>query len=234
MNKKIVIIGICLVAICLLILSYNVFMNNKNSNDGELNLNKNEVEQINISFFPSFYKDAEVTNEDQINKIVDYLNSLNTIETTENPSQYAGGGYTIKIHLRDGTDRELLLSGNKFFAEQDRFLYEITYDEAIRFNIIFANIHEDNEEKNGNPSITGTVVSVVAEESGRNLSCIIKDNNNETYNINVENANIMCSTGDGWLILHENDEVRVFYEKDKKKNNGEIIASIVFIKTTAQ
>ena len=110
-------------------------------------------------------------------------------------------------------------------------LLEIPYNEAIKFDTIVADILESYEEKSGGASVIGTIVSVESEASGSSISCIIKDKNNTTHYINVRNANIIDSTGNGRMILHEKDIVKVFYEKDKQANNDTIVAYAVFIKT---
>lgn len=159
--------------------------------------------------------------------------SLNTIKTRENPQDYLGGGYSIKIYLKNGNIRDLLLSGNMFFMEKDRFTYEVSYKEASKFDTIVANKLESNESKTNESSITGKVVSVSSETSGRNISCVIRGENNINYNINMEHANIIDATGNGWLILHKEDEIKVFYQKDKQTDNESINALTVYIKTIA-
>jgi hypothetical protein len=225
MNKRPLIIGVCLAAVCLFIFSY--ILDKK-----DLNLKWSEVQRITISAFPPRFEEFEIADEEQIRKVVDYLTSLTTIKTMKNPRDYVGGGYSIKIYLRDGNTRELSLSGNTFFMEVGKFTYEVPYNEAIKFDTIVANILEDNESKTKESSITGTVVSINSETSGRNISCVIKDKDNTVYNINLEQAKIIDATGNGWLILHKEDEVKVFYEKDKETDNGTINAITVYIKAT--
>ena len=229
MNKKFVLLRICLVAICL---SLSVCILNKNGESNkskELNLNRNDVQKINISDFPSSFKAFDIDNEEQVQKIIDYLASINTIETKLNPSDYCGGGYSIKVYLSNGSIRYFGLLGNKFFVEKNRFTYEVSYNEATKFDTIVANILDGNEEKTGELSITGRIISVNAEASGRDIACVIKDEGNITYNINVEHAKIIDGTGKGWLILHQGDVIKVFYQKDE---DGVINALTVYIKTS--
>jgi hypothetical protein len=167
MNKRPLLIGVCLAAVCLFIFSYIL-------DKQDLNLKWSEVQRISISAFPSQFEEFEIADEDQIREVVDYLNSLTTIKTMKNPRDYVGGGYSIKIYLRDGNTRELYLSGNTFFTEAGKFTYEVPYKEAIKFDTIVANILEGNESKTNESSITGTVVSVNSEASGRNTSCVIR------------------------------------------------------------
>ncbi|WP_315074297.1 hypothetical protein [uncultured Clostridium sp.] len=196
----------------------------------DLNLNRNDVQKINISDFPSRFKAVDISDEEQIQKIIDYLTSLNTIETKSNPSDYVGGGYLVKVYLKNGNIREFELTGNMFFEEKNRFTYEIPYKEATKFDMIVGNILEENEEKTTESSILGKVVSVNAEASDYNISCVIKDENNKTYNINTEHAEIIDVTGNGWLILHQGDAVKVFYQKGEEVTGDVVNALTIYIK----
>lgn len=190
----------------------------------ELNLNWNEVQKINISVFPFWFKAVDVSDEKQIQKIIDYFNSLNTIETKADLSDYDGGAYYVKVYLKNGNTRELELMGNKFFSEGNKFTYEIPYEEATKFGTIVGNILEGNEDKTTESSILGKVVSVNEETR----SCVIKDENNKTYDINLRTAEIFDVTGTGWLILHQGDVVNVYYKKEF--DNDDINALTVYIK----
>ncbi len=96
----------------------------------------------------------------------------------------------------------------------------------------FGSILEGNEENTSESSILGKVVSVnvEAEVSGYNISCVIKDENNKTYNINTEHAEIIDMTGNGWLILHQGDAVKVFYQKGEEVNGDVVNALSIYIK----
>jgi hypothetical protein len=59
-----------------------------------------------------------------------------------------------------------------------------------------------------------------------------KGKENTVYNINLEKAKIIDATGNGSLILHKEDEAKVFYEKDKQTDSGTINAITVYIKDT--
>lgn len=95
------------------------------------------------------------------------------------------------------------------------------------------NIIEDNMEKTQQACVNGTIVTVKSKKSGRNISCVIKNDNNILTNVDLKNALIIDSTGYGWLILHKNDEVKIYYEKDKGVKDEKIIGSTVFIKKAA-
>jgi hypothetical protein len=234
MNKKVALTGICLAAVCIFISTYMLNWQSEKSNIKDLNLKSSEVAKINISSKPSFFKEFDIANEEQISSVVDYLTMLYKKETRLNPGDYSGGGYLIKIKLENGSTREFMHYGNKFFIEQNSFTYEISYEEAIKFDMIVANILESNDIKIGRSSVTGNVVSVNTDKSGRNLACIIKDKDNTTYNIKLENANIIDATGKGWLILHKGDVVKIFCEGNHQSSNNDINALTVYIKTAAE
>ena len=203
-------------------------------NDSKLSLIKNEIQQINISCSLPLFKSLDITDTEHISTVVDYLNALNPIHTKLNPGEYTGMAYVLKTRLKNGSEREFTLSGNKFFMEAGGFTSEIPYNEAIIFDTIVANMLEDNQAKNGEPSIIGTVISIKSQKSGRNISCVIKDSTDSEYIVDLKSANIIDSTGNGWMILHEKDVVKIFYEKSKQDANGSIVASSVYIKESTK
>lgn len=231
MNKRFVLAGICLFLICLSLSAYILNKNGRTNRREKLNLNNNEIQKINISVYPPILNGFDVSDKKQVKRITDYLTSLDTSETKLNPGDYNGGGYLIKLYLKSGDTRELILSGNRFLVESNKFKYEIPYKEATEFDIIVAGILEENESKTGESSIAGRIVSLNSEASGRNISCIINDKNNRTYNINVTHASIIDATGNGMMLLRQNDIVKVFYRKDI---DGVISAVTVYIKATTK
>jgi hypothetical protein len=231
MNKKYLIVAICLVVICLFI---SLFIVNKHNKNVTVNLNKNEVQRIHISYSMPLFDQFDITDTKQVYMIVDYLNSLNKKNTKKNPGEYLGGGYTIKIYLKNGIERTLFLTGNMFFSEINRFTYEIPYREAIKFDTIVASILEGNKSRKGESSIIGTVISLDAEQSGRDISCIIKTEGNINYNIDLKDTKIIDATGAGNLLIHKEDKIKVFYPKEGQTENVIIHASMVFIESSSR
>jgi hypothetical protein len=227
MKKKLIVIGACIVVI------YSIFVLNitnvhERTKRIQLELNKNDVQSINITALPAWFDTFNITDEVQISNVVDYLTSLDLVKTKIN--RLEGGGFLIKVFLKDGTVRELNHSGNIYLIEENGIRGQMTYKEAAKFQRIVASILEENSIKSGESSITGTIVSIKAETSGRDLSCIIRDKDNINHNINVEAARIIDAADDGWLILHDKDLVRVFYNKGAQKDKNIIYASSVYIK----
>lgn len=231
MGKKLMVAWGCLFLICIYVAIDSI---SKYEKWRIKSLNKSEIQQINISTLPRLFESVDITSKNQVETIIDYLTSLDTLRTKLNTDSYSGMSYVIKINFKNGNKRIFNLSGNRFLSEQNVFKYEIPYDEAIKFDTIVANILEGNDDKKGYSSIIGTVITVNAEAGGGKSSCVIKDENNKTYNVNLINAHIMDSTGNGWMILHEKDIVKVFYQKEKQINDTEIPASMVYIKTAAK
>ena len=234
MFKKPIIAGICLVIICLFSLACDSNKPTDNRDNKELSLDVNEMRQINISTSPPLFLAFAITDKGQISTVANYLNSLNQIETKLNPNDYMGMAYNVKILLEDNTERVFILQGNKFFMEKGSFTYEIPYEEAIKFDIIVANILQINQSQSGEPSIVGTVISIKAAESGHNISCVIKDKDNETFDVYVNDAKIIDATGNGWMILHENDLIKVFYQNNTLAEAKPIVATNVYIQNAAQ
>lgn len=204
---------------------------NKQSN--KLELDRNDIKQISISCSLPLFKAFDVSDEGQISDVFDYLTSLDSFETNLDPKDYMGMGYSIKVRLKNGTERLFRLYGNKFFIESGGFTDEIPYEEACKFDTIVANLLESNQTKNGESSVTGTVISIEAEKSGRNTSCVIKVGKNSKYVVDLKDASIIDSTGNGWMILHEKDVIKVFYDKSKCSDDSSITASTVYIKEAA-
>jgi hypothetical protein len=199
------------------------------SGTNALSLDKSEIKKINISVSLPLFDAFDVTDEEQISNIADYLVSLRHIETKLNPDDYLGNAYSIKVLLKDNTERIFVLMGNKFFMEKDVFTCEIPYEEATRFEPIISDILQDRQSQNGEASVTGTVVSVKSADSGHNVSCIIKDKDGTNYDLYVKDAKIIDTTGNGWMILHEKDVVRVFFSKGPGEGDKTVAATMVFI-----
>ena len=246
MFKKLVVLLACIIGICF-ITSACVFDNREQNDASEkvniqksenyvnnkLNIDKSQIQKIYISALPERFEAIDITDVNQISSVVDYLISINPIETKLNPGDYNGGGYLIKIQYSDSSERVFYHMGNMFFMEEGEFTYEMKYEEAIKIDSVVANILESNMDKSGEASITGTIVSIKSEASGRNISCVIKDTQNASHDIYVEDASIIDSTGNGWMILQNNDEVKIYYSKDKPLAYGGIPALKVFIKKAA-
>jgi hypothetical protein len=207
---------------------------NQGDTNERLDIDKKQIKQINISAFPDSFKEINISEAKQISNVVDYLVSIKPVTTNKNPDEYVGGGYLIEIQFKDKSERVFNHLGNIFLIEKGNFKYEMQYEEAIKIDSIVANILESNQEKNGQSSIVGTIVSVKSESSGRNVSCVIKDKDNVSIDLDLNNASIIDSTGNGWMILHEKDEVKIYYTKDKPLKEGQVLATTVFINKTTK
>ena len=198
----------------------------------KVNLDKNEVQRIHISLSPLIFDEFDVTDSNEIFKVVDYLNSLNKKNTKKNPEDYAGGAYTIKLVFKNGVERTLFL--NMFLREANRFTYEIPYRESAKFDSIVSDILKRNLSKKGNTSIVGTVQSVESEQSGANISCVLKTEDNVKYNIDLKNAKIMGTNGGGNIIVYKEDKIKAFYLKDEQAEKDRIHPSMVFIEGSSR
>ncbi len=199
------------------------------SKSGKSDIDKNKIQQIGMSYSLPLFQPFDITEREQISTVVDYLVSLNPFETKLNPKDYSGGAYSIKIRFKDNTERIFILMGNKFYIK-DGFTYEIPYNEATEFDTVIGDILQTRQMQNGDAFVEGTVISVETAESGRSVSCVIRDKTNRSFNINLKDAKIIDATGSGWMILHENDAIRVFYSGETPTDSGSIAALAVYIK----
>lgn len=115
MRKKLIFTGTCIAVICI-ILAINITIKHGETKRIHLDLNKNDVQRINITSFPPLFDAFDITDKGQIGIVVDYLTSLNIVKTKINP--VSGGGFIIKVFLKDGTVREFNHNGNIYVIEK--------------------------------------------------------------------------------------------------------------------
>jgi hypothetical protein len=209
------------------------FGNSKAEDAGsKLGIENSQVYQISISTFPKRFDAIKTTDTSQITLIVDYLNSIKPVNVKVSPQHALGASYSVKMQFKNKSARTFSLSGNSWLIERNRFIYEMKYDDAIKFDKIVAAIIERNLEKSQVPSVEGTVASITSLPSGRHTFCVIKDKENKSHNTNLKKASIVDATGSGWMILHEKDDVKVFYNQENKSHGAVISAGMVIIKRT--
>lgn len=176
-------------------------------------LNKNEIKQISIStnnISPPLA--INLTNEEQIFTVADYLTALDINETNLDQHQYSGLWFEIEIKSKDNSGGNFIL-GDEGFSE------------------LVVNICENDQSKNGEPSIEGTIISMIKAEDGSDISCVIRDKHSLDHNIYVKNAGIIC--GDGTTVLHINDTVKAFIMPAYDKSD-EVEASTIYIHKSKQ
>lgn len=106
----------------------------------------NNISKITIYTLPG--KDSSLkttTNENEIMKIVNYINSLNLQKPTEDADKYFGMSYIITIYYDNKTSNEYVHFGNMFFKEWNKDWYEIPYEQAEKFEGIYNNIGKNNK-----------------------------------------------------------------------------------------
>lgn len=219
--KKTIITAVILILAAFFIIRCNsdLFVNN------HLQLDKDQIEQINIASL--HFGDLDIKDQQQVTSVVNCLTSLNPIESTLNPYYYVGGCHHLMLRFKNGWERKLHIIADKFLVEEGKFTCEISPDDAERFSVVIADIMLGNQMKGGGPYIDGTVVSVVSATDGGSVSCIIRTDYGDTRIIYVRDAQIIDGTG--WLILHENDEIRVFYPRKTAPDAYQIEAMTVYI-----
>ena len=85
MHKKYIAGSIWLIVIGLFIAQFIATKHNKSAT---LILNKNDVQRIHISYSMPIFHEFDITDTKQVYRIVDYINSLNKIDTKKNPIVY--------------------------------------------------------------------------------------------------------------------------------------------------
>lgn len=82
----------------------------------------------------------KLNNNEDIDKMVKYLKSINPFTTKENSNEYVGQSIIIKINYKDGSTKAYYQFGNKFIKEDDGIFYELKYEEAEKLDEIINNI----------------------------------------------------------------------------------------------
>lgn len=192
----------------------------------EIDLEIEEITAVNVTMYPEFYDAFYTKDIDEINTIIEYISSLNLIDSqVENLSDMGmGGGFVIEIDYENDSSRELHLYGNKYFYEDETKIYELDYLEATHFSVIVCDILEKININSGLSSIKGKVFSVDSASNGHSVACAIVDTNGKTQDIYISDAKVMDKTGNGKLIIDINDEITVYYDGEKG-----IIAKTVYI-----
>jgi hypothetical protein len=200
----------------------------------KIQIDKSNIVSIEISVFPKTFETLQIFDSANIFGVVKYFESLRLVEFFEDTKVIdglVGGGYKITIQYADKNERILSHIGNQYIVDKNKCVWKIDYKDAIKFDGIAASIVEQRFEKTDMLSISGIVKSVKESPSSASISCVIQNSKQEIYNVDLGNSKIIDSTGNGWLIIHKDDEVRIFYdnETDSKQN---IQANTVFIKKT--
>lgn len=118
-----------------------IFLMECKSQSIKFNVIGENINNIEISSFPeSEDYNKTLNNNEDIDKIVKYLNSINPFTTKENSNEYVGQSIIIKINYKDSSTKKYYHFGNKFIKEDDGIFYELKYEEAEKLNEIINNI----------------------------------------------------------------------------------------------
>lgn len=134
MNKKF------LIAILVFTLSIVVLAFYKSENI-KFHVIEDNINSIEISSLPESDKYNKIlTNNEDIDIVVKYLNSINPFITKEKTNEYVGQSIIIRINYKDGSTKEYNHFGNKFIMEDKGEFYELKYEEAEKLEEIINNI----------------------------------------------------------------------------------------------
>lgn len=168
--KKLILAIVIVMCIILLLSACGTRRNIDFIDDNKIVLDKNEVKQINITTNGfTLPQNINITNEEQIFTVTDYLTALDINKSNMYQEEYIGQSFEFEILLKDNSGGRFIL-GDEEFAE------------------LLVNICEGNQSKNGEPSIEGIIVSIKKDENGKDISCVIRDKNSLDHNIYVKNA----------------------------------------------
>lgn len=118
-----------------------IFLMGCKSQSIKFNVIGENINNIEISSLPeSEDYNKTLNNNEDIDKIVKYLNSINPFATKENSNEYVGQSIIIKINYKDSSTKEYYHFGNKFIKEDDGIFYELKYEEAEKLDEIINNI----------------------------------------------------------------------------------------------
>ena len=130
------------------------------------------------------------------------------------------------MKMKNNKERVFYLIGNTYFTEKDSFTYEIPYKQAIKIYTIIGDIMRSQKTESGEKMIEGTILSFNFENSDKTI-CVVKDKDENVYNIDISDMKIFDCTGKGHLHIYINDEVNVFY-----KSQDSTTADWVFVTKT--
>jgi len=182
------------------------------------------ITKIRVTAIPLL--DVRVTSPEDIESIANYFNSLNPAETEKDAENYAGMRHIIEFFFDDDTTNRIKLISNRFIIVDDHPAQKLPYEEASHFDVVIGNIfltqfRAENAEKRN--IITGEILSVLYEESGRDIKCELKTDENEIKEVNVQSAKIFDITGSGHLRLYAGDKAEFYF------GDNDYIAYTIFI-----
>jgi len=173
------------------------------------------VVKISIHTLPELFSAVELSEIDEVNKLVHYLAELN-IGKVFDPEPIGGMAYTIDILYIDGTISKIILFGNSYIIVDDKS-YELSYDEAAAFGTVIGEIllsrYQDDYD---GMMIVGSVLSVESDSSGRSVAATIQISKEKEVSVDLSavSGQILDISGSGWLILHIGDEVAIGLNAD--------------------
>lgn len=107
---------------------------NQQSQDVKL-LEEGNVKSVSVTSLPEGYEYS--FSGDDAKTVVDYLVNLNLItEFKENPNEYVGMTWVISLEYENGDTTIIYHFGNMFIRTESGPWYQMTYEEASRFDAL--------------------------------------------------------------------------------------------------
>ncbi len=126
------------ITLCLLIAILLMVNGCSTAKDSSIIKNTDNISKITVRTQPG--KDSSLkSTEDKshITDVVNYINGLDLKKTTKDAGKYNGMSYVITIYYGDNTSTEYVHFGNMFFKESGRYWYEMSYNQAEKFEDIY-------------------------------------------------------------------------------------------------
>ena len=93
------------------------------------------VIKIDVSSLPEGYNYS--FNGENAKEIIDYLSNLNLQSNfEENPNEYTGMTWVISLEYDNGNELTVYHFGNMFIRSEKGSWYQMTYEEASRFDVL--------------------------------------------------------------------------------------------------
>ena len=90
------------------------------------------IDKMTISWDGGSLTTFSYTDPVKTDSLKEYFSSLDLNSTWEDPANYAGGGWDITV--KSGTETmEMQLAGNRFLLTSDKKCWEISYEQACKF-----------------------------------------------------------------------------------------------------
>lgn len=215
--------GILTVVLCIFLGSSSIYTNiaqilqppiqsgNVISDPASWNIPIHDVTSIQLSStLLHWFEPFSVTNRQDIQAILTYMSSLCAAAGEPVPEDLFGSSYTIAVTFRNGQTKQFYHTGNTCFGEQGTLPRRIPYEQAAAFNTILSTALRHHLDAQGFTQKAGTIANYT-QQTIRDCSFDLIVNG-IPQSFSVTDLHIMDTTGHGWLILNDGDQVELYFD----------------------